>query len=143
MPASLNRLIYVDDSGRPQSGLVVFGWIEFTPDRWASVLREWLTLRKSLARKYWIPVTQELHATDYINGRGRISTKFPQEFVHNGQPYWKDLGRAVAVECLSTLASTEGLTVGAVFRHGAPEDVAQTRHTAYSALVRRSRKNWL
>jgi hypothetical protein len=79
----LDRLIYVDDSGRPQSGLVVYGWVEFAPDRWAGVLRDWLDLRKRLWRESGIPVTQELHTVDYVNGRGRISRKFPDRHRHN------------------------------------------------------------
>nr|WP_197683327.1 hypothetical protein [Jiangella alkaliphila] len=127
MAATLDRLIYVDDSGHPQSGMVVYGWIECAPDRWAGVLKSWLDTRKKLWREYSIPVTQELHATEYVNGRGRISTSIPDRFVRAGVPYWKDFGRAVAVECLDTLRSTEGLTVGAVWRKGDPRDLARTR----------------
>lgn len=28
----LERMIYVDDSGHPRSGMVVYGWVEFSPD---------------------------------------------------------------------------------------------------------------
>jgi hypothetical protein len=51
MPEVLDRLIYIDDSGHPASGLVVYGWIEFSPDRWASVLKTWLETRKRLWRE--------------------------------------------------------------------------------------------
>ncbi|WP_226338418.1 hypothetical protein [Arthrobacter sp. UM1] len=71
---SLSRMIYIDDSGRPQSGLVVYGWIEFTPAHWNGVLRTWLDHRKSLWLKYSVPASQELHMTDYALGRGRISS---------------------------------------------------------------------
>lgn len=135
--ATLDRLIYVDDSGHPQSGMVVYGWIECAPDRWAGVLKAWLDTRKKLWREYSIPVTQELHATEYVNGRGRISTSIPDRFVRASVPYWKDFGRAVAVECLDTLRSTEGLTVGAVWRKGDPRDLARTRQETYAALVER------
>ncbi len=130
-------MIYVDDSGHPQSGLVVYGWIEFAPDRWSSALSSWLQTRKRLWREHKIPVTQELHTTEYVNGRGRISTKMPDRHVHEGVEYWKDFGREVAIECLQTLQSTEGLRLGAVYRRGDPEDIAQTRQQAYAALVDR------
>lgn len=135
--AALERMIYVDDSGYPQSGLVVYGWVEFAPDRWTTVLRSWLDTRKRLWREWGIPVTQELHTTDYVNGRGRISSRFPDRHRHNGVEYWKDFGRDVAAECLETLRSAEGLTVGAVVRRGDPQRFAQTRHDAYVALVDR------
>lgn len=111
-------MIYVDDSGHPQSGLAVYGWIEFSPDRWRSVLRNWLDTRKLLWREFGIPITTELHTTDYANGRGRISKRIPERHIHDGREYWKDFGREVAHQCLETLRCTEGLTLGAVYRWG-------------------------
>lgn len=140
MPLPLNRLIYADDSGHPKTGLVVYGWIEFSPDRWSSVLSNWLDTRKRLWREYRIPVTQELHTTDYVNGRGRISTQIPDRHVHEGVEYWKDFGREVALECLETLRCTEGLTLGAVYRRGDPKDLAVTRTQTYESLVDRFEK---
>lgn len=130
-------MIYIDDSGRPQSGLAVYGWIEFSPDRWRSVLRSWLDTRKRLWREYRVPVTTELHTTAYANGRGRISTRIPDKHLHDGVEYWKDFGREVALECLHTLRSTEGVTVGSVYRRGAPEEFASTKRELYGALVAR------
>lgn len=82
-------------------------------------------------------MTQELHTTDYVNGRGRISSRFPDRHRHNGVEHWKDFGREIAVECLETLRSAEGLTVGAVVRRGDPRHLAQTRRDAYVALIDR------
>jgi hypothetical protein len=130
-------MIYIDDSGHPRTGLVVYGWVEFAPDRWTSVLSVWLDMRKRLWREFGIPVSQELHTTEYVNGRGRISRRFPDRHRHDGVEHWKDLGRDVAVECLETLRCIEGLTVGAVFRRGDPRSLAQTRHDTYAALIRR------
>lgn len=133
----LDRMIYIDDSGHPQSGLAVYGWIEFRPDQWATVLRSWLDMRKYLWRELRIPVTAELHTTSYVNGRGRISKRVPERHVHDGVDYWKDFGREVAQTCLQTLRSTEGLRVGAVFRRGEPRAIARTRHEVYAAMVGR------
>ncbi len=130
MPARLDRMIYVDDSGHPQSGLAVYGWIEFSPDRWRSVLRNWLDTRKLLWREFGIPITTELHTTDYANGRGRISKRIPERHIHDGREYWKDFGREVAHQCLETLRCTEGLT-SARCTDGAncqqDEDVAESK----------------
>ena len=135
MPEHLERMMYVDDSGHPATGLVVYGWIEFAPDHWAGVLRNWLDTRKRLWREFGVPIVQELHTTEYVNGRGRISRGVPERHVHAGAEYWKDFGREVAVECLQTLRSTEGLRVGAVWRRGPPQDIARTRQDTYAALV--------
>lgn len=134
---TLQRLFYIDDSGHPQSGLVVYGWVEFAPDRWTGILRNWLDMRKRLWRDLGVPVTKELHTTEYVNGRSRISRRFPDRHRHNGVEFWKDFGREVAAECLETLRCTEGLTIGAVFRRGDPKQLAQTRHSAYTALIDR------
>lgn len=128
-------MIYIDDSGHPKSGLAVFGWIEFSPDHWGSVLRCWLDTRKRLWREFSIPVTQELHTTEYVNGRGRISKRVPDRHVHAGYPHWKDFGREVAHECLETLRCAEGLSLGAVYRRGDPRLLAQTKQSLYGDLV--------
>lgn len=137
MSPSLDRLIYVDDSGHPQSGLVVFGWVEFSPARWNGILRSWLDTRKMLWREFGIPIVNELHATEYVNGRGRISRRVPDRHVHEGVEHWKDFGREVAEVCLETLRSTEGLGVGAVWRRADPRQVNATRRSSYAALVTR------
>ncbi|MGO1181655.1 MAG: DUF3800 domain-containing protein [Micrococcaceae bacterium] len=137
MPPQLNRLIYVDDSGNPNTGLAVFGWIEFSPDHWSAVLTQWLETRKRLWRDFGINVTEELHTTLYVNGRGRISKRVPDRHIHNGQTHWKDLGREVALECLETLRSTEGLRIGAVYRRGEPHDIGKLKQLAYASLVDR------
>lgn len=134
---NLDRLIYIDDSGHPSSGLVTYGWIELRPDRWAGVLKSWLDTRKRLWREFGIPVSRELHTTDYVNGRGRISKRIPERHIHNGVEYWKDFGREVAGECLETLRCSEGLSVGSVYRIGDPADFAATKQQLYASLVDR------
>jgi hypothetical protein len=131
----LNRMIYVDDSGHPQSGMVVYGWVEFSPDHWASVLRCWLDSRRMLWREHRVPIQQELHTTSYVNGRGRISKNIPDRHIHNGVEFWKDFGREVAVSCLDTLRCAEGLTVGSVYRRGDPARLATTKIELYRDLI--------
>lgn len=143
MPSPLNRMIYIDDSGHPQSGVVVYGWIEFSPDRWNEVLRTWLDTRKLLWREYRIPVTTELHTTNYVNGRGMISKRPPERFIENGQVLWKDLGREVAERCLESIGSCEGLSAGAVWRRGNPKDIHRTKQASYEALVARFERELL
>ncbi|QCQ17250.1 DUF3800 domain-containing protein [Microbacterium sp. RG1] len=135
MARNLDRLIYVDDSGRTQDGLIVYGWIEFHPDHWHAVLRAWLDLRKKLWREMGIPVTQELHSTDYINGRDRISKKIPTRYDHGGQIYWRDLGRDVALACLDTLRCAEGLRVGAVYRRDPTAGTADLKYAVYERFI--------
>lgn len=135
MNSGLDHLFYMDDSGDPSSGLVVFGWVEFRPDRWASALGGWLELRKRLARDFGVAVQTELHATEYVNGRGRISRSVPEKHLHDGIAYWKDFGRDLANECLEALRCSEGLSVGAVWKRGDPSQIAQLKRDTYRALI--------
>lgn len=135
---SLDRLVYVDDSGHPESGLVVYGWIECAPHDWHDVLGQWLDHRRRLWRHYGVPVHHELHMTKYALGRGRISTTVPPAFVdEKGQSLWKELGGAVARESLETMSSTQGLTVGAVYRQATRSTWAENRTDVYRVLVDR------
>lgn len=133
---TLDRLVYMDDSGDSASGLVVYGWIEFAPHDWPEVLGAWLEHRRRLWRNYGVPVQKELHMTEYVQGRGRISKKVPDRFMADtGYPLWKNLGRAVALESLETLSSICGLKVGAVYRQATRATGAQARGEVYSTII--------
>lgn len=128
----------MDDSGHSASGLVVYGWIEFRPDHWHDVLGQWLSHRKRLWRQYAVPVSEELHMTAYALGRGRISQQLPAQFVRDdGTELWKDLGGEVARAGLRTLASIEGLRVGAVYRQATRATWSEARADVYRALLSR------
>jgi hypothetical protein len=72
--ASSTRLFYVDDSGAPSTGFVVYSCIETTFEDWRTGLRAWLDLRQDLYATYKIPASVELHATNLVGGRGYPST---------------------------------------------------------------------
>lgn len=133
MPGGLNRLIYMDDSGDPKTGLAVFGWIEIAPWDWADALGAWLTHRKRIDQKYSVPVSKELHMTEFVLGRGRIAKQIPTEFVSKeGRDLWKEFGAHVAVEGLNTIGSCQGLKVGSIFRYGLPHQLHTTKHSLYA-----------
>ncbi|MEU1713548.1 DUF3800 domain-containing protein [Micrococcus luteus] len=109
---TISRMLYIDDSGAERDGLIVYGWIECRPERWRHALRTILQLRKGLYRDHLVPPARELHATEFINGRGRISTRDDVE----DKTEWKTLGRDVARACLEMLAGCEDIRIGAVYR---------------------------
>lgn len=131
---SISRMHYVDDSGSEASGLIVYAWVEVAPDRWRYALRTILELRKQLYRDHSLPATTELHATKFVNGRGRIVPE-----VDAGTEDWKTLGRAIATTCLETLASSDDIRVGAAWRHtnDTRRAYAIARGDVYLELVRR------
>lgn len=131
----LNRLHYLDDSGEPKTGLAVFGFVEVEPTSWLSTHDSWLELRRMLWREYGVPTYAELHTSEYVHGRGRISKKVPSRHLHDGVTYWKDFGRELATICLDHLRSAEGLTVRSCFRLGAPENMAETKRELYKSFL--------
>jgi hypothetical protein len=135
--AQLERMIYVDDSGNPRSGLVVFGWVEFAPNAWGRVVETWLDCRRAIWRSHTIPISLELHTTDLVHGRSRLAQRVPDRYVHDGAPYLKDLGRDVAQICLNTIRSVEGLRIGSVYRQATDTDTASAKQQVYAALVGR------
>ncbi|MEU7629593.1 hypothetical protein AB0C34_06355 [Nocardia sp. NPDC049220] len=106
-------------------------------DYWRSVLRVWLDTRTALWREFGVPGTKELHATEYVNGRGRIPKSIQARHIHDSHEYWKDFGREVAGDCLEMLRCTEGLLVGSVYRSGKPKESASTKSDLYADLVAR------
>ncbi|MFJ3036016.1 DUF3800 domain-containing protein [Curtobacterium pusillum] len=136
MPDPLARLMYIDDSGHQGSGLVVFGWVCMTPASWQPILRRWLDVRKALHRYLGIDVDRELHATDFVNGRGRIASRIPERYLHDGVPYWRDLGQDVALRLLRELSSFEGLSIGSAFRRLEPHPTQAEKVRFYRDLVR-------
>lgn len=85
---TISRMLYIDDSGAERDGLIVYGWIECRPERWRHALRTILQMRKGLYRDYLVPPARELHATEFINGRGRISTRDDVEDKTGSSPLW-------------------------------------------------------
>lgn len=130
---TISRMFYVDDSGSVDAGLIVYGWIECSPDRWRHGLRTILELRKALYRDYGVPPSTELHSTKFINGRTRISTA--GSATDSGE--WKTLGRAVALDCLQVLAQCDDIKIGAVYRHTASKgrEYYRERGEVYSLLI--------
>jgi hypothetical protein len=104
---------------------------------WRSVLRCWLDTRKRLWREFGIPITEKLHTTAYVNGRGRISKSISGRHVHDGHEYWKDFGREVAHERLEALRCAEGLSLGAICRRRKPGNLAQIKRELYAELATR------
>jgi hypothetical protein len=103
------RWYYVDDSGSPQSGWIVYGFVEVGAEDWCAVSQHWVDFREHLFADYGIPTYYELHAYRFINGRGNPS----QDVAWNRH---KALRHQVAVEALQAAARLPGVRVGAVAR---------------------------
>jgi hypothetical protein len=120
MPAHGFRLFYIDDSGSPNDGYIVYSWIEVTPGCWALGLRHWLDLRKQLYAAYQIPPAAEIHTTKLIGGRKMPSTAGSFN-ASKGQR------RALVREALESIGQNANVRLGSVYR------VTASRGSSYNA----------
>jgi hypothetical protein len=103
------RLFYVDDSGSPTSGIVVYAWLEVDAAAWRTGVQSWLDLRHFLHTRYGIPASYQLHAATFAGGHGNPSIN----------PSWnraKHLRGEVMQVALAHIAATTGVAVGTVYR---------------------------
>lgn len=102
------RLIYLDDSGARDTGLVVFSWCEVAVTDWERGLRAWLDWRAALTELHGIPKNYELHATKFVNGRGApsVAADWNRHKAHR----W-----AVMADAMTLLAEQDWLSIGTVF----------------------------
>lgn len=103
------RWYYVDDSGSSQTGWIVYGFVEVAAEHWSASVRHWLDFREHLFAAYRIPTRYELHAYQFINGRGNPSQ----------DPTWnrrRAIRHQVTIEVLQAVARMPGVQVGAVAR---------------------------
>lgn len=135
-PTSVNgvpvRMFYIDDSGDPNSGWIVYSWIEVAILDWRHGLRAWLDLRKSMFTRHKIPPSYELHATKFLNGRGTPSTDPTFNMSKADRA-------AVVTEALQIIGATSQLRVGTFYRQTPTRGKAyyQERGHVYAELVNR------
>jgi len=124
------RLFYLDDSGSPNDGHIVFSWIEVTPACWRGGLRHWLDLRKELYAEFQIPPSAELHAAPLIGGRKMPST-------NGAVNASKGKRRRVVRDALAAIGQNADVSVGAVYRITSARGAAyhHERGLVYDALI--------
>lgn len=124
------RLFYLDDSGSPNDGHIVFSWIEVTPSRWREGLRHWLDLRKELYAEFQVPPAEELHAAPLIGGRKSPSTNHAVNAS-------KSLRRQIARNALHAVGQNPAVGVGTVYRitSARGSDYHRERGAVYQAMI--------
>ncbi|MGW2034754.1 DUF3800 domain-containing protein [Streptomyces sp. NPDC001811] len=73
----VDRTFYVDDSGIPSTGLALYTALGVPTGRAPEVLRAWRDLRDQWYRQHGVPTDFELHATNFLSGRGRPGGRNP------------------------------------------------------------------
>src|SRR5882724_2629134 len=104
------RWYYIDDSGAPQTGWIIYGYLEIGSTNWNMALQHWLSFRKELYQTAQIPADYELHSRDFINGRGNPSL----DETWNRR---KAMRHQTACDALRCIAAMPGIRLGAVYRY--------------------------
>jgi hypothetical protein len=65
------RIFFIDDSG--DQTIAVLAAVSFDIGHWRRVLVEWLGWRRWMWKTYGLPTDFELHAQEFISGRGEIA----------------------------------------------------------------------
>lgn len=68
------NLFYIDESY--DQDIFVYSAINIPIENWLDIFKQIKKFRKHLKVKYSIKLYKELHATDFVNGRGNISIKY-------------------------------------------------------------------
>lgn len=67
------HFVYIDDSG--DENIRAFSGIAVPETEWKATFATIKEFRRKLKKEYGVFVTVEFHATDFVGGRGRISTR--------------------------------------------------------------------
>lgn len=122
------KLFYVDESGSAKTGWIVYSWIECAVEDWAAGLRTWLDLRQDLYDEHGIPASYELHASNFVSGRGDPSNR----------PSWnrvRHLRGRVVEQALGTIAESPVLAVGSGVRRTTARNFGAQMADAYRGPV--------
>jgi hypothetical protein len=124
------RMYYVDDSGAPSTGWVVYSWVEVDTDDWVPVAEEWLRFRKSLLARYQIPVDFEIHSTKFLMGRGDPSCGGERHRTMRDRP-------AIFCQALNAIRAMPSVDFGTVYRRTADRrgDYTSVAREVYGELV--------
>jgi hypothetical protein len=107
------RIFYVDDSGEEE--IAVLGVLSFEIVDWRQTLTEWLGWRKWLWKHYRLPTDFELHAQEFVSGRGTISYRGDEgEVIHPDIDRVLGLRKEAYRRCLAQIDRQEEISVLAV-----------------------------
>lgn len=73
-------IYYIDDSGDINGNIYIFTAIGVPSSYWNEVFSSIKNFRKQLKDKYGIRMAQELHATDFIAGRGKLGSRIVSKY---------------------------------------------------------------
>ena len=100
-------LVYVDDSGDEHLDLLCGLVVPIAV--WSETLRMWLEFRRRLLQLYAIPVSYELHASKFLQGRGRPSI-VADAAINTSRALRREIGEQ-AVALIATMPDIQVVTV--------------------------------
>lgn len=128
-PSCNFTVFYVDDSGSEATGYTTFSWVQVNPANWADAMQQWLAFRADTFRRYGIPASTRLHATDLAGGRGNPS----HDPASNGSAQGLELIR----DGLDAIAALPGIALGTVYRQTTARgrDFENDKENLYRGMV--------
>ncbi|WP_405619159.1 DUF3800 domain-containing protein [Streptomyces sp. NBC_01508] len=124
--SSVDRVYYIDDSGIPKTGLALYSALGVSVWYAPQIQRAWHRLREDWLATQGVPTDFELHASQFLGGRGRPG---------GGNPLKIERYR-MAQEALDVLGVQPGLSITTAYCDRAG-NWREAKAASYSRLLRR------
>ncbi|WP_107062207.1 DUF3800 domain-containing protein [Streptomyces sp. NRRL S-37] len=121
----VDHTFYVDESGIPSTGLALYTALGVPTGRAPEVLRAWRDLRDQWHREYGVPTDFELHATNFLSGRGRPGGLNPAKIERY----------RMAQAALDVIGAQPSLSIVTVYTEE-PAHWGRAKRQAYEGLLR-------
>ncbi|MFF3328752.1 DUF3800 domain-containing protein [Streptomyces sp. NPDC002888] len=121
----VDHTFYVDDSGIPSTGLALYTALGVPTGRAPEVLRAWRDLRNQWYREQGVPTDFELHATNFLSGRGRPGGRNPAKIERY----------RMVQTALDVIGAQTSLSIVTVYTEG-PTHWGRAKRQAYGGLLR-------
>ncbi|WCE02226.1 DUF3800 domain-containing protein [Streptomyces sp. HUAS 31] len=122
----VDHTFYVDESGIPNTGLALYTALGVPTGRAPEVLRIWRDLRDQWYHEYGVPTDFELHATNFLSGRGRPGGRNPAKIERY----------RMAQAALDVIGAQPSLSIVTVYTEE-PAHWGRAKRQAYEGLLRR------
>jgi hypothetical protein len=110
---------YVDDSGDEHQDLLAA--IEVPAEAWKECLRLWLSWRKWLYKRHYLPTDYELHGSEFVEGRGNpVPTWVDDAGIAHDPPLntTKGVRREIYWQCLRQIARSPNVRILTIHQAG-------------------------
>jgi hypothetical protein len=116
---------YIDESGIPRTGFALYTAVGIPVTGAPHILRAWQELRDEWFKNHGIPIDYELHASDFLAGRGRPGGRNPLKIERY----------RMAQQALDLIGTRPGIQIVTVYTRE-PTHWGVAKRRAYDRLLR-------